>query len=87
VLSPLADSTGGEAGQFVWRSWSFLLANSGQLPGNSHDALAGSYGVVAVDLGTENGAFPAIDSIAALREGISASESKLRRWQQARASV
>lgn len=61
--------------------------NSGQLLGNLHDALAGSYGVVVVVLETENGAFPAIDLIGTLRKGISAQESKLRRWQQKRASV
>ncbi len=30
------DSSDGEAGQIVCRSWSMLLANDGQLVGNTH---------------------------------------------------
>ncbi len=40
--------------------------------------------VVVADLETEDRAFPADELIGALRAAISAAESKLRRWQEAR---
>ncbi len=41
IMEPVLGNSGGEAGQFLWRRWSMLLANDDQFIGNTQQDRTG----------------------------------------------